>query len=55
MYTIGFIVLSSLLIALIGRRSRFGFWGMLFASLLFTPIIGVLLLLVMTNTPPEKA
>jgi len=37
-------VLASLAIAFAGARLRFGFWGYLFASLLLTPIIGVLLL-----------
>ncbi len=46
MYPIIFIVICSFIIAIIGRNSRFGFWGMLFVSLLFTPIVGVLLLLV---------
>jgi hypothetical protein len=35
---------GSFLIAVAGRRFRFGFWGYLFASLLLTPVIGLLLL-----------
>jgi hypothetical protein len=37
-------VIGSLAIATAGRHLRFGFWGYLFASLLLTPIIGLLLL-----------
>jgi hypothetical protein len=37
-------IVCSLLIAVAGQRFRFGFWGYLFASLLLTPIIGLLLL-----------
>lgn len=36
---------ASFLIALAGRRYRFGFWGYLFGSLLLTPIIGLLMLI----------
>jgi hypothetical protein len=37
-------ILSSLLIAVFGRRFRFGFWGYFFGSVLLTPVIGLLLL-----------
>ena len=53
MYPIIAIFLGSLIVALLGRNCRFGFWGMLFVSLLFTPIIGILLLLVMSSTPSK--
>ena len=36
---------ASLLIAIAGRRYRFGFWGYLFGSLLLTPLIGLLMLI----------
>ena len=36
---------TSLLIAFLGTRRKFGFWGYFFGSLLLTPCIGVLLLL----------
>jgi uncharacterized membrane protein len=42
----------SLLIAFAGGKYRFGFWGYLFASLLLTPIIGVLLLA--AAVPPRR-
>ncbi len=38
-------LLLSILIALLGVRRKFGFWGYFFASLLLTPAIGMLLLL----------
>lgn len=39
-------VLCSLLIGFLGRHRRLGFWGFFFASLLLTPIFGLLLLVV---------
>jgi hypothetical protein len=35
----------SVLVAAMGMRRKFGFWGYLFASLLFSPVIGLLLVL----------
>ncbi|HWB85701.1 MAG TPA: hypothetical protein VG675_16270 [Bryobacteraceae bacterium] len=45
-------LVGSLLIAALGAKLRFGFWGYLFASLLLTPVIGVLLLA--AGFPPRK-
>lgn len=42
----------SLLIAIFGRRFRFGFWGYLFGSILLSPVIGLLLL--MAAGPHQK-
>lgn len=44
MYLLLYVLLCSA-IAWFGRDRKLGFWGYLFASLLFTPIIGVVLLL----------
>jgi len=35
----------SLILGLLGRHSRLGFWGNFFASLLLTPLVGLLLIL----------
>jgi len=40
-----FYVLLSLIIAYLGRKYRFGFWGYFFSSLLLTPIVGCFLLI----------
>ena len=40
-----FFVVSGLLIAFLGRKQRFGFWGYFFATLLFTPLVGLLMLI----------
>lgn len=45
-------LVSSFLIALAGAKFRFGFWGYLFASLLLTPVMGVLLLA--AAVPPRR-
>jgi hypothetical protein len=42
----------SVLIAVAGRRFRFGFWGYFFGSILLTPVIGLLLLV--AAIPPKK-
>src|SRR4051812_31230261 len=34
----------SIVIGYLGRNQRFGFWGLLFGSILLTPVMGVLLL-----------
>jgi hypothetical protein len=46
------VIVTSLVIAFAGRNMRFGFWGYLFASLLLTPVIGLLLLMAAV---PSKA
>lgn len=38
-------LLGSILIGFFGRNYRFGFWGYFFASILLTPIVGLLMLL----------
>ena len=38
-------IFLSLLIALGGRKYRFGFWGYFFGSVLLTPVIGLLMLI----------
>jgi hypothetical protein len=38
-------LILALIIAFLGRGRRFGFWGYLFASILLTPVIGLLLLI----------
>lgn len=39
------ILVLSLLIGLVGINSRLGFWGNFFASILLTPIVGLLLVI----------
>ncbi len=41
----GLIIGLSLVIALLGKNRKLGFWGYLFFSLLFTPILGFIVLL----------
>lgn len=42
------------LIAIAGYNRKMGFWGYLFSSILFSPIIGLMLLLVSEKVKPEK-
>ena len=47
-------IVAAVLIGFLGRRYRFGFWGHFFASVLLTPVVGVLLLLAATPTRELK-
>jgi len=48
------IVVLSLIIGLLGKNRKFGFWGYFFGSILLTPIMGVLLVLA-SDEKPEPA
>lgn len=48
-------VLGSLIIGYFGRRKRLGFWGFFFASMLLTPLLGLLLLIVAGPAKPVTA
>jgi uncharacterized membrane protein len=43
---------ASLVIGLMGRNRKMGFWGYFFGSLLLTPVIGLLLVLASDSKPP---
>lgn len=45
-------LLLSCLIGYLGRNKKLGFWGFLFASLLLTPLLGLLLLIVCKPAEP---
>lgn len=53
MYIAIFVVLLSFLIGWLGRYRRFGFWGYFFASILFTPFLGALLLVASGPFSPD--
>lgn len=44
-------ILFSFAIGLWGRNYRFGFWGYFFATLLFTPVIGTLMVIASIPAP----
>lgn len=44
--------LGSLLVAAFGRQRKWGFWGYLWASLLMSPLLG--LLFVLAGDKPER-
>lgn len=50
------VVLCSLGIGFFGRRKKLGFWGFFFASLMLTPVFGLLLLIIAGPGPamPEQ-
>jgi hypothetical protein len=41
----------SIIVGLLGRNRKFGFWGYFFASLLLTPILGLLLVVASAKKP----
>lgn len=45
---------GAILIAFLGRHRRFGFWGYFFASILLSPIIGLLLLVAAMPTKADR-
>jgi len=47
-------ILISLIIGVLGINRKFGFWGYFFYSLLFTPILGVILLFGSSKVTPKK-
>lgn len=51
MYAFIIMVFLSFVVGLIGKNRKFGFWGYFFASLLVTPIIGILLVLASDPRP----
>ncbi len=38
-------IAGSIFVAYVGRNTRFGYWGNFFASLLMTPLVGLLMVL----------
>lgn len=42
----------ALVVAIMGHRRKFGFWGYFFASLLFTPALGILF--VLASSPVKR-
>jgi hypothetical protein len=48
-------VLLAIVIGFLGRNMRFRFWGYFFASVLLTPIVGLLLLLAAIPSKEQRA
>lgn len=55
MYAFIIMVLLSFVVGFIGKNRKFGFWGYFFASLLVTPLIGLLLVLASDPRPRNKS
>ncbi len=53
MQMLAIILVLSLLIGLLGINSRLGFWGNFFASILLTPIVGLLLVIASGSKKPS--
>lgn len=48
------IVVFSWFLGMIGRDYKYGFWGNFFISLIFTPIVGLLVLLAQDRHPDSQ-
>jgi len=48
------IIILSVLLGIMGRNRKMGFWGYFFASIVLTPIIGLLLVLVSDPRDPRQ-
>lgn len=46
-------LVAAMLVAFLGRRRKWGYWGYLWSSILFTPLLG--LLFVLAADPAPKA
>jgi predicted PurR-regulated permease PerM len=46
-------IFCAVLIGYFGRKRKMGFWGYFFATLLLTPFVGIILLLVTEKVKPE--
>lgn len=46
-------ILVCMLVATIGRRRKWGYWGYLWSSVLFTPFFGLLFVLA-ADPPPRR-
>jgi hypothetical protein len=49
------IFVASVIVGLMGRNRKMGFWGYFFGSLLLTPIIGLLLVLASDSKPQASS
>ena len=47
-------ILCSLLVAVVGRHRKWGFWGYFWASLLMSPVMGVLFVLAGDPQPRRR-
>ena len=47
-------IVASVAVGLLGRSRKFGFWGYLFCSLFFTPLVGLVLVLAPDKRKPAN-
>ncbi len=47
-------ILLSVIVAVLGNHRKFGFWGYFFASLLFTPFIGLIMVFASDKVRPDQ-
>ena len=47
-------IVLSVAVGFLGKSRKFGFWGYLFCSLFFTPLVGLLLVLASDKREPSS-
>lgn len=47
-------IFLSILIGYLGRNRRIGFWGLAFGSILLTPVVGLIILMVTADIGQES-
>ncbi|MCG6939644.1 MAG: hypothetical protein LJE69_00130 [Thiohalocapsa sp.] len=50
---IGIYISAAILVAYLGRRRKWGYWGYLWSSILFTPLLGLLFVLAADPAPKK--
>jgi len=50
-YPITIYVIACLIVGMLGANRKFGFWAYVFASMLFTPLVGVILVFASDRRP----
>ena len=53
-YTLFFWIVGSWIIALLGKNKRFGFLGMFLISVVFSPLVGVIVLMASDDKLPRR-
>ena len=54
MFVIVYLILC-LIMGLLGRNRKFGFWGYFFGSVVLTPLMGLILVLASDKRPPNES
>lgn len=54
LYALMIYVMACLVVGMIGANRKFGFWAYVFASMLFTPLVGMILVFASDSRPKPR-